>query len=221
MREGESPAILFIMTVLSHLTLLPTPYVFYKRQYVFELCCSIFGLVVSFMYHTTESFNTPIFLSEMQWHRLDNIGAISMMGIWQVYLCCFQNPFVEMCCKCFCIFFTLIVQQKHPWDVRFTIAPVLCFSLFPVVKHCFIDHRIPSVCIRRLALGSLLFSIALVFFFLGLDDRADKYRMCHSAWHFFCGLAFFFFWVMVKTPGCTGNYGRHRHELAARGDILL
>ncbi|KAG5482099.1 hypothetical protein CUR178_05956 [Leishmania enriettii] len=221
MRQGESPAILFITTVLSHLTMLPTPYFFYKRNYLFELCCATFALLVSFMYHTTESFNTHLVLTEMEWHRLDNIGAISMMGLWQVYICCFQTPLVEMSCKCFCIFFTLIVQQKHPWDMRFTLSPILLFSLFPIVKHCFIEQRLPAICVRQLAWGSFFFSFALVFFVLGLDDDADRYRMYHGAWHFFAGLAFFFFWVMVKTPGCTGNYGRQRHDPAARGDTLL
>ncbi|KAG5508126.1 hypothetical protein JKF63_05378 [Porcisia hertigi] len=206
MRQEESPAILFVTTVLSHLTMVPMPYFFYKRNYIFEFCCSLFGLLVSFMYHTTESFNTTIFLSDMQWHRLDNIGIISLMGIWDVYLCCFQNPFVEMSCKCFCIFFTLIVQEKHPWDVRFTVAPILLFNLFPVVKHCIIDKRFPLVDRRQLIIGSIFLGLGIFFFALGLNDSADPYRMYHGAWHFFIGLGGFFFWSMIKNPGCTGHY---------------
>ncbi|CBZ25352.1 conserved hypothetical protein [Leishmania mexicana MHOM/GT/2001/U1103] len=221
MRVNESPAILFITTVLSHIALLPTLHFFYRRKYIFELCCASFGFLASFMYHTTESFGTSIFLSEVAWHRLDNVGVISILGIWCVYLCCFQNPCVDMSCKCFCIFFTLVVQQKHPWDVRLTISPILFFTLFPVVKHCFIEQRIPPFCARQLACGVFLFFFATIFFFLGLDSRADRYRMYHGAWHFFGGLSSFFLWEMVKTPGCTGNYAVQRREYTLRGDTMV
>ncbi|CAJ1021411.1 putative Protein (DUF3522) [Leishmania utingensis] len=221
MRHGESPAILFIMTVLSHLTMLPTPYFFYRRNYIFEFCCAVFGLLASFMYHTTESFGTAIFLTEIEWHRLDNVGVISMMGIWYVYLCCFQNPFVDMSCKCFCVFFTLVVQQKNPWDIRLTVSPILLFSLFPIVKHCLVEQRPPSISRKHLAYGLLCFCIGIIFFILGLNEHADRYRLYHSAWHFFAGLSAFFFWVMVKAPGCTGSYGHHRHDFVVRGGAIM
>ncbi|KAK7198950.1 hypothetical protein NESM_000862200 [Novymonas esmeraldas] len=221
MRENESAVVLFITTVLSHLTMLPTPYLLYKRHYIFEFCCAVFGLLASLMYHSAESFGTSIFLTELEWHRLDNVGIIAMMGLWYVYLCCFQSPVVDMSCKCFCVFFTLVAQQKHPWDVRFTVAPILLFSLFPVVKHCLVDRRVPPLHLRHLGWGVFFVAFAVPCFVLGLNDHADPYRVYHGAWHFFGGLSSAFFWVMVKSPGCTGSYGRPQPGITLRGDAAL
>lgn len=221
MREGESPFILFVTTVLSHLTMLPMPYFFYKRGYVMELCGALFALLVSFMYHSAESFDTSLFLTEKEWHRLDNIGIVSMMGIWDVYLCCFTNPFVDMCCKCFCIFFTLIMQQKHPWDVRFTVAPIILFSIFPISKYCFVEQRLPVVNVRYLLTGIFFACFAIPFFILGLNDREDPYRMYHGGWHFFMGIGSFFLWLMVKHPSSYGGALRPQNSISLKGDAAL
>lgn len=221
MRETESPFILFVTTVMSHLTMLPMPYFFYKRGYVMEFSVSIFALLMSFMYHSAESFGTPLFLTEKEWHRLDNIGVISVMGMWDVHLCCISNVFVDMCCKSFCVFFTLVMQQKHPWDVRFTITPVLLFGVFPVVKYCFMERRLPQVNIRYLLFGTFFCSFAIPFFFLGLNDREDPYRMFHGGWHFFMGIGAFFLWVMVKHPTAHGATMRPSNSIALKGDVVL
>lgn len=221
MRGKESHFILFVTTVMSHLTMLPMPFFFYRRGYVIEFCGSLFALLVSFMYHSAESFETSLFLTQKEWHRLDNIGIVSILGMWDVYLCCIQNPFIDMSCKCFCIFSTLIIQQKHPWDVRFTVTPIILFSIFPIVKYCFIERRLPPVNVRYLLIGGFFASFAIPFFVLGLNDDEDPYRMYHGGWHFFMGLGAFFLWIMVKHPSVHGFAPRQQNSIALRGDAVL
>lgn len=197
---GESHVILFITTVLSHVTMLPTLHYLFKRRYIFELCTMGFSLASSFMYHTCESFNVTIILTEKQWHRLDNMGIITMMGVWYTYLASFPDPTVEMVCKYSAVFIAIISQQQHPWDVRFTVAPILLFGLQPVVQHCLIYRRPPRVHRRPFAIGVLCVLLALPFFVLGLDDEHDPYRVLHGLWHFFGGLAMLHAWMSVANP---------------------
>lgn len=220
MRKGESSFLLFLTTVMSHLTMLPTLHFLYKRHYIFELCAVGFCLLTSFMYHTAESFNTTFFLSEMEWHRLDNIGIISMLGVWNVYACCLQNPVAEMVAKCCCVIITLIFQQKHPWDVRFTVAPLLLFSFFPVTHYCLLERRLPVLNMRNFATCIAMAALGVTFFVLGLDDASDPYRIFHGLWHFFGGLASFFSWSMVRHPGCTAWWTRSV-GFSVKGDSLL
>jgi predicted membrane channel-forming protein YqfA (hemolysin III family) len=221
MREDESHVVLFITTVLSHLTMLPMPFFFYRRGYVMEFCGSLFALLASFMYHSAESCGTPLLLTEKEWHRLDNIGIVSIIGMWDVYLCCFTNTFVDTCCKCFCVFFTLIIQQKHPWDVRFTATPIILFSVFPIVKYCFLERRLPPVNVRYLLFGIFFASFAVPFFILGLNDSEDPYRMYHGGWHFFMGIGSFFLWLMVKHPSSHGGAMRSQSSIVLKGDAIL
>lgn len=197
---GESHILLFITTVVSHVTALPTFYFLYRRRYIFELCAVAFALGTSFMYHTCESLDVTIILNEKQWHRLDNMGIIAMLGVWYTFFAAFPNPAVEMACKCSAIFLAIISQQQHPWDVRFTVAPILLLGLQPVVQHCLINRRPPALHKRQFAIGFLFIVVAVPFFIMGLDDPRDPYRIFHGLWHFFGGLAMLFSWMSVANP---------------------
>ena len=48
----------------------------HKRKRPFECFIGFFTMWTSFMYHFCDSIDSPMWLSEGQWHRLDNIGAI-------------------------------------------------------------------------------------------------------------------------------------------------
>lgn len=221
MRPGENPFVLFLTTVVSHITMISTPYLFYKRHYVYELCAATFGLIASLMYHTCDSFDVTIILSEKQWHRLDNVGIISMMGVWYVFVCCFTDPIVERACKYCTLLITIVFQQLHPWDVRFTAIPIMLFGLLPVVQYCFVLRRLPSLNLRYFLIGAGCVLLALPFFVLGLNDAEDPYRVYHGLWHFFGGLSSICFWLMIRSPGVTGQLARPTPMMAVKGDALL
>lgn len=47
----------------------------------------MFTMITSFLYHTVESIGRyRLFLSEYEWHRLDNIGAIKCMVMLYIHL---------------------------------------------------------------------------------------------------------------------------------------
>ncbi|CCW65674.1 unnamed protein product [Phytomonas sp. EM1] len=190
-RDGDSSVILFLITMFTHLALFPPMYIYYQRGCFFELSAALFGFVASFMYHTCEDFDMIIFLSERQWHRLDNIGVLTTLGVLFVFLARFTNKTVERLWTYSVVFITIIVQQKHPWDVRLTVAPLLMFFLIPVVNHCFINRYLPYINKRNFLVGVGFLGVATLFFVKGLDDD-DPYRLFHGLWHFFGGISFTF-----------------------------
>ncbi|CCW70824.1 unnamed protein product [Phytomonas sp. Hart1] len=198
-RSGDSSVILFLITVITHLAFFPPMYLYYKRGYFFELSVSIFGFVASFMYHTCEDLDMIIFLSERQWHRLDNIGVITTLGILDIFVARLTNKVIESLCKYSIVFFTIIIQQKHPWDVRLTVAPIILFILIPVVNHCFVNRYLPSVNIHYFLVGLGILGVAIACFVKGLDDE-DPYRLFHGLWHFFGGISVTFFLQMFDSP---------------------
>ena len=61
---------------LSNLAILPTIFLIYHQKDIFSYYVAYFSFVVSIMYHFCESLDMLIFLEQLKWHELDNIGAI-------------------------------------------------------------------------------------------------------------------------------------------------
>ncbi|KAH9599382.1 NGX6/PGAP6/MYMK [Trypanosoma melophagium] len=218
MRE-EEPWALFATTVVSHLPMLPTAYLFFRRKYVYEACISVFGITSSLMYHSCQSFRIKIFLDELGWHRLDNIAVIAAVGMWLVFICCFRDPVVERVTKYFTLLITIILQAKNPWDITYTYIPILIFACLPLYV-CVISGRPPVVERRYLVIGTFFMLIAFPFFAAGLNDSQDPYRVFHSLWHLLGAISSYYLWLMVKVPGATGAYSKGGF-ISIRGDSLL
>eukprot|EP00796_Vickermania_ingenoplastis_P011246 gene11246-7814_t len=192
------PALL--TTVLSHVTLLSVFPLFISRKLVFELSSASFGLLASVMYHVCQSIDGPILLSESQWHRLDNVAVIANIGLLFVSCSAITDRFVEKITKYVVFFVALASQEPHPWDVRFTISPILLFLLIPVVQHLVIRRQLPMVHKKNLYYGIVLLAISAIFFYFGLDDDSDPYRIIHGMWHFLAGIASYYLWQVMKSP---------------------
>ncbi|ORC87850.1 uncharacterized protein TM35_000202590 [Trypanosoma theileri] len=218
MRE-EEPWALFTTTVVSHLPMLPTVYLFFRRRYVYEACIAVFGLTSSLMYHTCQSFDTEIFLDELGWHRLDNIAVITGVGMWLIFICCFKDPMVERIAKYFTLLFTIVVQAKDPWNIQYTYLPIIVYTCVPFYV-CVIKKRPPVVERKYLLIGTFFMLIALPFFVAGLNDAEDPYRIFHGLWHLIGAISSYFLWIMVKYPGATGVLSKGA-LISIRGDSLL
>lgn len=203
MPREDPPIAVFITTVVSHLTLIAPLLQLIKRKWMFEAFISVFGLTSSFMYHTCQSFDTRIFLSELQWHRLDNIGALSSFGIFWTYMACIKDPVVEAYVKYACVFITLLAQEKDPWNEFYTFIPVVIFAMIPFFFHIFVHRRMPQYDKKNTLLGFGLLGCAIPFFVAGLDDDNDPYRIFHGVWHLMVGIASFYLWRVVKFPGAV------------------
>ena len=89
------------------------------------------SILTSFMYHICEIYNATIFLDELQWHRLDNVFAITTfcLAILHFFGTIFEN---SSAIKWFALLFITIVQEKDPWNVFYTALPCKVFSIIAI-----------------------------------------------------------------------------------------
>lgn len=197
-RPSDPEWTVFITCVLSHLPMLLTIFYLFRRNYIFECCMGVFSLVVSFMYHTCECFDTTLFLSELRWHRLDNICAITSVGVTCVYLARIENQALMDYIKYVYFFVVMILQEGHPWDERYTAAPVALAVMFAIAAHIRDPRRRRGLVLRRLILAILLDGVAVFFFALGLNDQGDPYRIFHGLFHLFIAFGVFASWTAIR-----------------------
>ncbi|AAZ12681.1 hypothetical protein, conserved [Trypanosoma brucei gambiense DAL972] len=199
-----------LFSVISHVTFLPTVHHFFKQRYVYEAAMGIFGMTASLMYHICQVLNAEIILDEAGWHRVDNILVVSFLGAWSVYMCAFRDLFTERCSKYCLLMMCVLFQARGAWKAVNTIVPVFICIGFPICVYAY-RWRLPSVFPNRLFGFALVMAVAVIFFIKGLDDENDPYKMYHSLWHFFCGIASYLMWTLLKVPGVTGVMGKSIH----------
>jgi hypothetical protein len=200
MPREESPYALNVTTRLAHAAMQPRVLQLVRRRWVLEAVSSSFCLLTSFMYHATQDWGTSCFLDELQWHRLDNIGALNGFSLLFVYLAEIQDPLADNGLKILNFFLAVVVQEGYPWDERYTFGPLLLFFLIPVVYNAAWARRVPAYDYRELALGVAALPVALLFFVRGLDDASDPYRMAHGMWHMTAGFSCYHLWRAVRHP---------------------
>jgi hypothetical protein len=203
MPRSEPAAALFVTTVLSHLAIVPTVAQFYRRRWTTEAIMGAFTILASFMYHMSEDFGRSFFLDELQWHRLDNIGALNAFSMMFIYMAQIDDPFANTALKWVNFFGIVVVQEGHPWDERYTFGPLIAFALIPVLYNLLWARRVPAYDFGELGVGLASLVVALLFFVKGLDDASDAYRMAHGMWHVACGFSTLRLWRCVRHPTNT------------------
>jgi hypothetical protein len=77
---------MLLVTAVTNLSCIPAIFVLKRQGRQLHAFVGGFTFAVSVMYHICDSIDRPVWLTEGQWHRLDNIGSIwSFMGFF-VYL---------------------------------------------------------------------------------------------------------------------------------------
>lgn len=197
--------VLVVTTCLSHISVAPALGFLFKQRWLVEFSVGVFCLVTSVMYHLADCFNRRFFLSELQWHRLDNIAALSAFGVLFTHLADIggRHHAGRQLIALATIFVSMVVQERDPWNEWYTFVPIACFIAIPVAAHAW---RLQWPRYRRkLAIrGAVLMLMALAGFVLGLDDRNDRWKLFHGGWHFFGGLAMYDLWRLLPAePGST------------------
>lgn len=194
---GGPPWAVFVTCVLSHLPMLPTVVLLYRKRMPLECVAGLFSVIVSFMYHLCETFDCIILLSELRWHRLDNVGAISSLGATFLHLACLNQLLTDYL-KCILFTVVLVLQEWNPWNEICTAVPVAVCIAVPVVSHLANKRRRLRLYLRRLLTGIGFFLLSLIFFVLGLDDANDPLRMFHGLFHVSVAVGMFSFWVSFR-----------------------
>ena len=201
-KYGYSPTEQFLMLIITGITnfiCIPSLIHVYRRKLYFEAFIAILTMVTSFLYHSMDSVDiTNLFLSDLQWHRLDNIGSIECFCMLMVYLMDNQNPELDIQLNMAGLFLALICQEKAPWQIIYTIFPIFCYMTCLCITIC-VRPRKPKYNKKFLLTGLICFCCAFIGFFKGLNEFTDYLRMWHGSWHMMIGLGSFFMW-QAKTP---------------------
>jgi len=182
-----------ITTALSNISTVPGLFLMKYHGRIFSYYFSIFGIIVSFMYHLCESLDIIIFIPQLKWHELDNIGALYclnglMLSFTKMGL---DIDKIEKM-NYLSTFLILIIQKRGPWDLTNTILPIVICAIY-VIYHL-IRYGMPKYYKDQLIKGGILFGIGVIMFIRGLDDLNDYIRIYHTLWHLFIGTAFFYLW---------------------------
>lgn len=84
------------------------------------------ALFTSTMYHLCEVLNCDIFLTELKWHRLDNIFVIAGVGVWTLHMTGSAHARKAMYLT---IVISILTQEKDPWNLTYTILPIIFFNV--------------------------------------------------------------------------------------------
>lgn len=190
------PWAVFTTCCLSHIFFLPTLIQLFRSKHMcFEAIVTTCTFIASFLYHYCDAFTTYFFLSEGKWHRLDNICALSCFGVYTTHLCQFKSPQVDAYVKYATVAVAVVMMEKDPWNLDYTFFPLTAFAMMPIIIHGVIRREVPKFFNRRnAACGFGLLVVSVPLFVAGLNDRHDKYRAYHGAWHCVGGLASWFLW---------------------------
>ena len=208
MPRDDPPWAVFFTCCLSHAACLPALWQLIRRRWVFESYVCTAALIASFMYHACEAFGTSFFLTELRWHRLDNVGVLCCFGVFFTYLCNFRNVYTEQFVKYSTVVLAVLAQEKDPWNELYTFGPMIFFMCIPVFVHVCVRRKVPVFDVKNAVLGFGLLAAALPFFLAGLNDQADPYRIYHGMWHVVSGLSSIFLWRIVLTPMAIDVHAR-------------
>jgi hypothetical protein len=167
----------------------------YRRH--FELFIGAFQLGTGFLYNFCNALNVSVFLTEQQWHGLNNILTTTYFLLLLIHLQANSNPTVDIMLR-YAAFTAVWIAQIKDGDSnpQWTALVVLAFCIMPVCKFGG-AMRLPPYSAEKLCKGLFAGLGATVCFLLGLDDALDPFRLFHGLSQALVGLALFYLWQLV------------------------
>ena len=169
----------------------------YKKNNIFTLFIACFSMLTSVFYHICESLDVILFLPNLKWHELDNIGAICSLNTLILVLSSYF-PKIETQNKLnyFSTFIVLIWQQRGPWYIQNTLYPIFIF--FIIVAYDIFKNGFPKFNKNAMKYGGINMFFAIIMYIKGLDDANDYLRIYHALWHVFIGLSSFYLYQLQE-----------------------
>ena len=90
------------------------------------------------------------------------------------------------------------------------------YALLPLLKFVS-QNRIPNYHRQRTKKGLSFALLAALFFVMGLDEKNDRFRICHSVAHVFMGGALYQLWAIVPSSK-RRRKGRRRNRSSSGND---
>ena len=196
--------IMAIINSLSNLPIGPTIFLLKYQKKIFSHYVGYFSMLVSIMYHICESLDIKIFLEQLKWHELDNIGAIYCFSQMTVPLTKFNFDLNYITKKNYIIFYIILLfQQRGPWVLANTFMPLIID--FSIALCQIVLYGLPKYNNDILIKAGICMVISLIFFYKGLDDLNDYLRIWHSLWHLFIGITSFYL-LQIQDKKYVGFY---------------
>ncbi len=191
--------LMLLVTGVTNFGGIPVTIYLYKSKKIFESYITAFTVLTSFMYHALDSLDCPrFFLTEQQWHILDNIGSISSFMIVFIHLMDNRNAHVDFQLYLGAFTIALLAQFRAPWNILYTVVPIgLAVTL--MVGSVLIKRKTPKLNFKALFKALVLVLIAILCFSKGLDEDKDYLRIFHGLWHLNIFLACYYIWH-AKVP---------------------
>lgn len=88
--------ITFCFEVFTDLAFLPPLVIMHRHRRHFELYIGVFQLVTGFLYNFCNALNVQVFLTELQWHALNNILTTTYFLLLLIHLQANADPTVDV-----------------------------------------------------------------------------------------------------------------------------
>jgi len=194
-------ALIFCFEVFSDLAFLPPLLIMHRHRRHFELYIGVFQLATGFLYNFCNALNVQLFLTELQWHALNNILTTTYFLLLLIHLQANSNPNVDIVLRYIAFTSVWIAQIKDEyWQPFYTALVVAAFSAMPVCKF-FGAMRLPPYDGQMLTKGLCVAAAAAVCFVVGLDDAVDPFRLFHGLSQALVGVALYYLWQLVPLVG--------------------
>jgi hypothetical protein len=192
---------MFLFNVPTNVFCIPTLVVLYRKRLAFQFCVGFFTAIASFTYHLCESIAAErILLTELEWHKLDNIGSIVCFVMMFVYWADVQNDFLELMLNMSALLLAVTLQEGDPWNINYTVGPILLY-ISALVAYKLSKHRFaPVLNLDMVRRAGLLIAAGFVCFYFAIDEFSDYLRIWHGLWHVSIGLSSFYTWQAKSKP---------------------
>eukprot|EP00386_Alphamonas_edax_P012234 GDKI01038287.1.p1 GENE.GDKI01038287.1~~GDKI01038287.1.p1 ORF type:complete len:261 (-),score=35.41 GDKI01038287.1:336-1118(-) len=180
-----------IFSGVTNICMLPSIIRSYQSGYTFEATIGIFTMITSSIYHFTQTLEcTFLGVDEGKWHQMDNVFALCNFCFVVAEIAPVRTRVGRELWHSVCVGVIVIAQIMKPWDVRYTIGPLLAAALFSLCHFIYLarkDKR-PKFDTWQSVMALLSLCGAIFFFIRGLDDHNDWLRLNHGMWHVFVSL---------------------------------
>jgi len=204
----------------SNLSGIPCIIALMKYNKDMDIFIGILSFISSTMYHICDGLDVDFYMTEGEWHQIDNISSICCMIGFIINLS-YVSKRLKTKLKYIALIIMIILQFADPWNLWNTVVPITIATLFTIFtiliyskeyrnvskqikgsEKVLIDEDKVKIYERR---GIIIFPIALFAFFMGLDEHSDYMRLYHSLWHILIGYSTFYI-------GQVSEYRSYKYE---------
>ena len=183
-RDGDFNVEEFFLLIslwLSHAFIIPLIVLAKKQKQITLIFATFLNFISSLMYHASYVFNTDkIFLEDLSWHKLSNIGIVTALIIGVIHLMDNKNEEFDEILSYIALLISIIIQEKDPWNFNYALFPFLIAALLGLFKVLNNKHSSIYISSTMLFKGIILIIVGLVFIKFEVDRQSDYLNCYHS-----------------------------------------